>query len=262
MNRKHLLFGFVIMLCSFSKYAGHSSHSTDLNNENIKPFTIGEKLSYKIAYGIIEAGNADLEVKSITSQPACFRVVAKGYTNFAFDWFFKVRDHYESIIDSSSMKPKFFIRNVREGNTKFDQFYTFNHNEKIVNTGEKNITVPYDVQDMVSCYFYARTLNLKNLKIDTVLSFNSIVDGEIYNLKVKYLGKEPIKIEAGQFNALKFCPIVQKGRVFKEEEDLTVWVSDDYNKIPLLVKAKIWVGSVRMELEKMDGELNTPNLLE
>ena len=61
---------------------------------------------------------------------------------------------------------------------------------------------------------------------------------------------------------IKFCPIVQKGRIFKEEEDLTVWISDDYNKIPLLVKAKIWVGSVRMELEKMDGELNTPNLLE
>ena len=107
-------------------------------------------LAEAVKYGIIEAGNADLEVKSIKSQPACFRVVAKGYTNFAFDWFFKVRDHYESIIDSSSMKPKFFIRNVREGNTKFDQFYTFNHNEKIVNTGEKNITVPDNVQDMVS----------------------------------------------------------------------------------------------------------------
>ena len=60
-----------------------------------------------------------------------------------------------------------------------------------MNTGEKNISVPDNVQDMVSCYFYARTLNLKNLKIDTVLSFNSIVDGEIYNLKVKYLGKNP-----------------------------------------------------------------------
>ncbi|MEC7527712.1 MAG: DUF3108 domain-containing protein [Bacteroidota bacterium] len=262
MNRKHLLFGLVIILCSFSKYASHSFHSADFNIENIKPFTIGEKLVYKIAYGIIEAGNANLEVKSIASSPECFRVVAKGYTNFAFDWIFKVRDHYESIIDSSSMKPKFFIRNVSEGNVKFNQFYTFNHNKRIVNTGEQNIKVPDNVQDMVSCYFYARTLNLKNLKKDTVLSFNSIVDGEIYNLKVKYIGKEHIKIEAGQFNALKFCPIVQKGRIFKEEEDLTVWISDDYNKIPLLVKAKIWVGSVRMELEKMDGELNTPNLLE
>ena len=262
MNRKFFLLSLVAILCSFSNYTSHSLYSVNYRIENIKPFTIGEKLRYKIAYGIIEAGNADLEVKSIASQPECFRVVAKGNTNFAFDWFFKVRDHYESIIDSSTMKPKFFIRNVSEGNTKFNQFYTFNHDELTVNTGEQKIKVPENIQDMVSCYFYARTLNLKNLKKDTILSFNSFVDEEIYNLKVKYLGKEPIKIEAGQFNALKFCPIVQKGRIFKEEEDLTVWISDDYNKIPLLAKAKIWVGSVRMELEKMDGELNTPNLLE
>ena len=89
MNRKYLLFGLVIILCSLSKYAGHSFRSVDFNIENIKPFTIGEKLGYKIAYGIIEAGNANLEVKSIASNPECFRVVAKGYTNFAFDWFFK-----------------------------------------------------------------------------------------------------------------------------------------------------------------------------
>ena len=76
------------------------------------------------------------------------------------------------------------------------------------------------------------------------------------------MGKEKIKISAGEFNALKFCPIVQQGRIFKAEEDLTIWISDDYNKVPLLAKAKIWVGSIRMELEKMEGELNKPNLLE
>ena len=73
---------------------------------------------------------------------------------------------------------------------------------------------------------------------------------------------EKIIISAGEFNALKFCPIVQQGRIFKAQEDLTVWISDDYNKVPLLAKAKIWVGSIRMELEKMEGELNKPNLLE
>ncbi len=250
------------MLCSFSKYAIIPLAKPNINTEHNKPFSFGEKLSYKIAYGIIDAGNAILEVKPIQTHPECFRVVAKGYTNFAFDWFFKVRDHYESIIDSSTMKPKFFIRKVREGNTKFDQFYTFDHADQIVNTGNKKISVPDNIQDMVSCYFYARTLDLKNLKKDTILSFSSIVDEEIYDLKVKFLGREPIEIKAGNFNALKFCPVVQKGRIFKNEEDLTVWISDDYNKTPLLAKAKIWVGSVRMELEKMDGELNSPNLLE
>ena len=164
MNRKFLLISLVAILCSFSKYTSHLLYSVNYSVENIKPFTIGEKLRYKIAYGIIEAGNANLEVKSFASQPQCFRIVAKGNTNFAFDWFFKVRDHYESIIDSSTMKPKFFIRNVSEGNTKFNQFYTFNHDEKTVHTGEQKIKVPENIQDMVSCFFYARTLDLKTLK--------------------------------------------------------------------------------------------------
>ena len=160
------------------------------------------------------------------------------------------------------MKPLFFIRKVQEGSTEFEQYYSFNYESQTVNTGNKVIIVPENIQDMVSSYFYARTLNLNNLKKDTILSFNSIVDEEIYDLRVKFLGREKIKISAGEFNALKFCPIVQQGRIFKAEEDLTVWISDDYNKVPLLAKAKIWVGSIRMELEKMEGELNKPNLLE
>ena len=100
-----------------------------------------------------------------------------------------------------------------------------------------------------------------NLKKDTILSFNSIVDEEIYDLRVKFLGKEKIKISAGEFNALKFCPIVQQGRIFKAEEDLTVWISDDYNKIPLLVKANILFGALRMEMIKMEGELNPSSVI-
>ena len=114
--------------------------------------------------------------------------VIHGYTNFAFDWFFKVRDHYESIIDSNEMKPLFFIRKVQEGSTEFEQYYSFNYESQTVNTGNKLINVPENIQDMVSSYFYARTLNLNNLKKDTILSFNSIVDEEIYDFRVKFLG--------------------------------------------------------------------------
>ena len=91
MNRKFLLISLVAILCSFSKYTSHLLYSVNYSVENIKPFTIGEKLRYKIAYGIIEAGNANLEVKSFASQPECFRIVAKGNTNFAFDWFLMFR---------------------------------------------------------------------------------------------------------------------------------------------------------------------------
>ena len=94
------------------------------------------------------------------------------------------------------------------------------------------------------------------------MSFPTFVDGETYELKCKYLGVDTIEISAGKFNALKFCPVVQKGRIFDSEESLSVWISNDYNKIPLLVKAKILFGSLRMELIEMNGELNPLSLLE
>ena len=262
MKLKFIFISLIIFCSSFQVKNKPFFTSSNIKTDVVRPFTYGEKLSYKIAYGVIEAGKAKLEVSSIAKYPECYRVVGRGYTNFAFDWFFKVRDHYESIIDSNEMKPLLFIRKVQEGSTEFEQYYSFNHESQTVNTGNKVINIPENIQDMVSSYFYARTLNLNNSKRDTILSFNSIVDEEIYDLRVKFLGKEKIKISAGEFNALKFCPIVQQGRIFKAEEDLTVWISDDYNKIPLLAKAKIWVGSIRMELEKMEGELNKPNLLE
>ena len=60
----------------------------------------------------------------------------------------------------------------------------------------------------------------------------------------------------GKFKALKFCPVIQTGRVFKKEEDLTVWISDDKNKIPLCAKAKILFGSVKFEVVDYQGLLN------
>ena len=127
----------------------------------MRPFTFGEKLTYKIAYGVIEAGKAKLEVSPIDKYPECYRVVGKGYTNFAFDWFFKVRDHYESIIDSNEMRPRHFIRKVQEGNTEFEQYYSFNYESQTVNTGSKVISIPENIQDMVSSYFLCPNIKPK-----------------------------------------------------------------------------------------------------
>ena len=50
-----------------------------------------------------------------------------------------------------------------------------------------------------------------------------------------------------------FRPYVQAGRVFKEEESLTVWISDDENKVPLRIKASLAVGSLKADLEEVKG---------
>lgn len=74
-------------------------------------------------------------------------------------------------------------------------------------------------------------------------------DDEIYKFKLKLLGRETISTEFGSVKTLKFCPIVQDGRVFREEEGITMWITDDKNKIPVKLKAALRVGSMTAELD-------------
>lgn len=219
-------------------------------------FQEGEKLTYKIHYGIIDAAKATLEVKkserTINGRPM-FNVVGKGKSLGSFNWFFKIDDHYESYIDEKGMFPWIFVRRVDEGGYKISQDYTFIQNKGKVKEGKKEYKAPTNVQDMISSYYYARTLDFSGAKKGDVFEFNSFVDGEVYPLKIKFLGKEVVKIRNGKYSALKFSPVVQVDRIFKDEDDLQVWISDDANKIPLLAKAKILFGSIKMELTDSEG---------
>ena len=152
--------------------------------------------------------------------------------------------------------PWYFIRRVNEGGFIINQDYTLHQDLQLVDDGETKIKVPLNVQDMLSAYYYARTLDFENAEKGDVFEFNTIVDGEIFPLKIKFLGRDQIKIRMVKFKALKFCPVIQTGRVFKKEEDLTVWISDDKNKIPLCAKAKILFGSVKFEVVDYQGLLN------
>jgi len=223
-------------------------------------FQVGEKLTYTMHYGFIDAGRATLEVKACDKKinnRDLIHVVGKGKSLGAFNWFFKVQDRYETYIDAESMIPWMFIRRVYEGGYEINQDYTFYQHKKKVSDGDKSYEVPENIQDMISSYYYARTLDFTNAKIGDEFEFNSFVDGEVFPLKIKFLGKETIKIRKGKFKCLKFVPVVQKGRIFKTEDDLQVWISDDENKIPLLAKAKILVGSIKMEVTDYEG-LKTP----
>lgn len=259
MRKIYLLFSTIIIIL-FSSWNNNNVYIS--NSKTKKAFTHGEKLKFKIGLGFIDAGFAEFEIKPYKKNKAYYHIIGKGYSNKAVDWFFKIRDQYETIIDSSTLCPVQFIRSVEEGNASFKQHYIFNQKEQTVFDGMKNISTCEKIQDMMSCYFYARNLDLQNLKKNQILTFPTFVDGEIFNLKVKFLGKENIKVKAGKFKALKFCPVVQKGRVFENEDGLSVWISDDYNKLPLLAKAKIWVGSIKMELQEINGQLNKNGIID
>jgi hypothetical protein len=241
---------------AYEGIAVKQNQKTTFRKVKNESFKVGEKLSYKMHYGVIDAGIATLEIKktdkTINGRPL-LHVVGKGKSISAFDLFFKVRDRYESYIDKEGMFPWIFIRRVYEGGIEINQDYTFYQHKKKVNTGAKKVEVPANVQDMLSAFYYARTIDFSNAKIDDEFEIDCIVDGETWPLKIKYKGKEEVKIRKGKFKCLKFAPVLQEGRIWENEEDLTVWITDDKNKIPLLAKTKILVGSIKMELHTYEG---------
>ncbi len=215
-------------------------------------FKAGEILSYRLHYGIIDAGVAVLEVKPeimTVSGRSVYHIVGNGYSKGTFDWFFKVRDRYETFIDKDALLPWMFVIRVNEGGYIINQDYKFNHytNKVDVGNGEK-VDIPPGTQDMISAFYAARNLDFSSAKEGDVFTVNSIVDKELWPLKMRYVGKETIACDIGTFKCIKFRPIVQKGRIFKHEEDLNVWITDDKNHVPIRAEAKLLIGSVRLDI--------------
>jgi len=257
-----LCFVFVIDLICISNSSGPKYPK--VNNQS---FQIGEKLRYRISFGFIDAGEAVLETKATEIKGAnrnLYHVIGTGRTLGAFNAVFRVNDRYESYIDQQSIMPWYFHRRVDEGGYKIKQDYVFRqHSEKVDNGKGKNFTAPMGVQDMISCFYYARTLDFTNIKKGKIFVIPTFMDDELFDLKIKYMGDEVIDIRKGKFICMRFVPVVQTGRYFKHEEDVSFWITKDQNRIPILIKAKIPVGSVKMQLvgyyglrNKLSSKLN------
>lgn len=224
-------------------------------------FKEGEILTYRMHYGILNAGAAVLEVKpdilDINGRKI-YHIVGTGYTTGSADWFFKVRDRYETYMDKDALLPWLFVRRVDEGGYKFSQDYKFNHYTKKVDVGNnQKFDIPSGIQDMVSAFYSARSLDLSNAQPGDLFNLDCFLDKEIWPLRIKFIGKEVIDTDLGKFRCLKFRPIVQKGRVFKKEEDLNVWISDDKNHIVMRAQADVIIGSVKMDITSVKNLANS-----
>lgn len=248
-----LLLGLLIFAASFSVAKQDSA------------FTTGEFFKFRIHYGMVNAGYGTLEIKeAVRNNKKVHHVVGRGYTVGMTKFFFKVEDDYQSYFDKETGQPYQFIRKIDEGGYTKDQEGFFNQTKNTVlvkdykNKTEKTFAVTENVQDIVSSFYYLRN----HPKIDKLMPGESITidmffDDEIYKFKLKYLKREDINTKFGTVSAMVFRPYVQSGRVFKEEESLTVWISDDENKVPLRIKASLAVGSLKADLDGFKGLKNS-----
>ena len=232
------------------------------NAQSESSFQSGEWLKFKLNYsGWVKAGNATLEVKEATlKNRAVCHVVGKGWTTGAIKWFFKVNDLYESYFDKATGRPYKFIRNISEGGHVKNRVIEFDYEKNLAFVNDlrhktkKTVSITSDIQDMVSAYYYLRDhYDTDTIKVGHTVKLNMFFDNEIFGFKLKFLGRETISTKFGNINCLKFRPYVMAGRVFHEEESVTLWVSADNNKIPIKIKADLRVGSLRSDLVAFKG---------
>jgi hypothetical protein len=218
-----------------------------------RAFQDGENISFNVFYSVvglyINAGSANFTVtqEHLNSHPV-YHVVGVGSSNPSYDWIFKVRDRYESFIDTATLQPLKFIRNVSEGGFKKYENVTFNKQTATAVATDGVFKVPACVQDVLSSIYYARNIDFTKYQPEDKIPFTMFLDNEVFNLYIKYLGKEEIKTKYGKFRAIKFKPLLVKGTLFEGGEKMTVWVSDDANHIPLRIESPIVVGSVKVDM--------------
>jgi hypothetical protein len=217
-------------------------------------FNAGEKITYTVYYNAagvvyINAGQATFTntLEMLNNKPV-YHIVGEGNTNSSYDWIYKVRDKYETYIDTSTMQALKFVRSINEGGFKKYQNVTFNQTAHTAVTNEGVFKVPGCVQDVVSSVFYARNIDFSKLNPEDKIAFSMFLDNEVYNMYIRYIGKETIKTKYGKFNAIKFKPLLLKGSIFDGGEKMTVWVTDDANHIPIRIESPIVVGKVQIDM--------------
>lgn len=232
-------------------------------------FQNGEELTFKVSYSFLDAAEAKMivnpQISTIDSRPT-YKIDVYGQTLGVFK-LFRVNDNWGSYLDTAKIIPYQSYRHIEEGKYRKHERVIFDHNKKnahvrlydrenknLVETKDYNI--PANVQDIVSGFYFLRTMDLKKLKKGDTVTLTGFFDKEIYNLKLIYGGKESVSTKIGTFETFVFSPIMPKNKLFRGERPVTVWISDDKNKIPLKIKAKLMVGSLDMEIMEATGLRN------
>lgn len=223
-------------------------------------FKGGEKLSFRVHYGLINAAKVTMEVlptmEDVNGRKA-YHVKIEGQTLKAFDWMYKVRDKFESYVDQDALCPLRYSKVVRENKYYNMDVAVYYHGKKKVKNPKGELTMPVYSQDLASAIYYARNLDFENAKLNQMFPLDVYLDNKIYNLQFKYIGKETISTDLGKIKCIKLKPKLVVDRVFKDDDDMIIWISDDKNKIPVRVQSAIQVGTVKADITSYSGLKNS-----
>jgi hypothetical protein len=269
MLMKKIFLPVLLIMLVLSGFAAKESLRTVPNDS----FGKGELLKYKVHYGPITAAEAVIDISPnlhrINDRPA-YKATVYGKTNSSFDLFVKVRDTWQSYIDTSALLPHRSFRNIEEGSYRKRETVDFNHftNTAQVEMKKRNKDkihsthkIPHGAQDIVSGFYYLRTLDYDRFKVGDKFTIRGFFDEETFDMVVTYQGRETVSTKAGSFRAIKLVPKMPKNKLFRGEDAITVYLSDDRNKVPVMIAAEMFVGSVKVDLYEHKNLKHKPALV-
>ena len=249
MRKLFLLFVFLITLSQ--------AYAQELPLKKEPVFQAGEVLQYKLKYGFITAAEATIKVLNSSlkfDDKPTYNLVVDAKTSGTFDIFYKIRDHYDSYIDKENLTPYFYQEDVKEASYKRKDKARFTQSTKKVVSNRGTFTAPTDQTfDLVSAYYFSRSLDISKLKIGELFKLNYFLGEKIHQLQIKYVGKEVVDSKLGKIRCLKFSPSIEPGRIFRKDSNLYLWITDDGNRVPVKAQVEIIVGAVTMEIKSASG---------
>ena len=183
----------------------------------------------------------------------CYQVSFTVNSTPTFSWIYKVEDHYETLLDVKGIFPWKFTQHVREGKYRRDFTAEFDQVDNIAHADDKEYPIPRYVHDVVSAFYYMRTLDFSTSRIGEKTILYNFYKDTTYSLPVKFLGRQRIEVEAGTFDCILLEPLIKEGGLFKSEGRVIIWLTDDECKIPVKVSTKIFIGSIDAELREYSG---------
>lgn len=244
---------------------------TPADTGNRLVFGTGEVITYRVHYGFINAAEARMEISNdihyISGRP-CMKIDIYGNSTGMFDLFTRIRDNWGTYLDTAHIRPMRFYRKLEEGRYRKNEIVNFDHGKRIAVTHEYSFKqgqwkppvsneIPLNSQDLVSSYYYLRTLDFSKNKPGDILSLNAFFDEEVYDFKIRFVGREEVKTNLGVIRSIVLSPIMPENSLFDGENSIKVWISDDINKVPLKIKASMFVGAVEVDIETFTkGKVN------
>ncbi|QSE99017.1 DUF3108 domain-containing protein [Fulvivirga lutea] len=229
-------------------------------------FIPGEVINYKVHYGFVNAAEGKMVISDKLfkiNNRHCYKIDVYGKSIGMFDVFLRIRDNWGTYLDTASIIPHKAYRYIEEGKYRKKEIVNFHHFNKKVEVIDfdknkeiwkpaKEFEAPTYVQDMVSGYYYLRTLDFDKLKENEIIQLKAFFDDEVYDFNIRFLGREEVKTKIGTIRSLVLSPIMPENSLFDGENSIRVWISDDRNKVPIKVKAQMFVGAVEVDIQSYE----------